>query len=66
MGEIADAALKFRESLKITSDDPNIYYALGKSYHQLNKHKKSLLLTHKCVYFNILLVLLIQSNGFPS
>ena len=38
--EESDAARKFREALKINSEDPNIYYALGQSYHKLNKKKK--------------------------
>ena len=38
--EEADAVRKFREALKINSEDPDIYYALGQSYHKLNKKKK--------------------------
>ena len=38
--EEADAARKFREALKINPEDPDIYYALGQSYHKLNKKKK--------------------------
>ena len=40
LGEEEDAARKFREALKINSEDSEIYYALGKSYLKLNKNKR--------------------------
>ena len=38
--EDSDAARKFREALKISPEEPDIYYALGQSYYKLNKKKK--------------------------
>ena len=40
LGEESDAALIFRKALKINPEDPEIYFALGKSYYKLNKNKK--------------------------
>jgi tetratricopeptide (TPR) repeat protein len=40
LDEELDAARTFREALKIDPDDPEIYFALGKSYYRLNKNKK--------------------------
>ena len=38
--EESDAALKFREALRINPEDSDIHYALGQSYYKLNKKKK--------------------------
>ena len=40
LDEELDAARTFREALKIDPEDPEIYFALGKSYYKLNKNKK--------------------------
>ena len=40
LDEELDAARTFREALKINPEDPEIYFALGKSYYKLNKNKK--------------------------
>ena len=40
LDEELDAARTFREALKIEPEDPEIHFALGKSYYKLNKNKK--------------------------
>jgi tetratricopeptide (TPR) repeat protein len=40
LDEELDAARTFREALKIDPEDPEIYFALGRSYYKLNKNKK--------------------------
>jgi len=40
LSEESDAALTFRKALKINPEDPELYFALGKSYYRLNKNKK--------------------------
>ena len=40
LGEESDAALTFRKALKISPENPQLYFALGKSYYKLNKNKK--------------------------